>query len=303
MLSIDFRMPPAVRYPETVADVNFGIRYLKANAERFSTRPDLVGGLGTSSGGHLLLLNVLRPRDARYAVLPLPVDTGASLAFAVACWPVADPLARYRAVRERGNQRLVDAHHQFWPSEEAMAEGNPQRILERGEPVETPPALIMQGTADDNLTPDMARNFTAAYTRAGGSIAFHEFPGQGHAFIARDPAAPDAQRALGLITDFIHHQAGRGTPAATTKILQAQQRAPAARGFRRACRLAPGRQSPSSAPRERCFSCGRPGQLPRRADRWGARLLSAGCSSCRGLAASRWARVWALSLKAQSIKK
>jgi acetyl esterase/lipase len=53
VLSIDFRMPPAVRYPETVADVNFGIRFLKANAERFSTRTDLVGGLGTSSGGHL----------------------------------------------------------------------------------------------------------------------------------------------------------------------------------------------------------------------------------------------------------
>ena len=56
MLSIDFRMPPAVRYPETVADVNFGIRFLKANAERFATRAELVGGLGTSSGGHLLLL-------------------------------------------------------------------------------------------------------------------------------------------------------------------------------------------------------------------------------------------------------
>ena len=49
VLSIDFRMPPAARYPETVADVNYGIRYLKANAERFSTRADMVGGLGTSS--------------------------------------------------------------------------------------------------------------------------------------------------------------------------------------------------------------------------------------------------------------
>ncbi len=66
MLSIDFRIPPVARYPETVADVNFGIRYLKANAERFATRADLVGGLGTSSGGHLLLLNVLRPQDPLY---------------------------------------------------------------------------------------------------------------------------------------------------------------------------------------------------------------------------------------------
>ena len=205
VLSIDFRMPPAARYPETVADVNFGIRFLKANAERFATRAELVGGLGTSSGGHLLLLNVLRPRDPRYVSHALPGTMDASLAYAVACWPVADPLARYHAVRQRGNDRLAEAHHQFWPSEEAMAEGNPQLILERGEPVETPPALIMQGTADDNLTPEMAANFAAAYTRAGGSIAFYKFEGQPHAFIPRDPAAPDAVRALGLITDFIHH--------------------------------------------------------------------------------------------------
>ncbi|MGC2203495.1 MAG: alpha/beta hydrolase [Stellaceae bacterium] len=204
VVSIDFRMPPAARYPATVADVNYGIRFLKANAERFATRPELVGGLGTSSGGHLLLLNALLPRDPRYASAQLP-GTDASLAFAIACWPVADPLARYRAVQERGNDRLVEAHHQFWPSEEAMAEGSPQLILERSEPVEKPPALIMQGTADDNLTSDMASNFAAAYTRAGGSITFHEFPGQPHAFIPRDPASPDAQRALGLITDFIYH--------------------------------------------------------------------------------------------------
>jgi acetyl esterase len=205
VLSIDFRMPPAVRYPDTVADVNFGIRYLKANAEKFATRASLVGGLGTSSGGHLLLLSALRPRDPRYATHPLP-GADASLAFAVACWPVADPLARYRAVGQRGNDRLVEAHRQFWPSEDAMAEGNPQLILERGEPVDTPPALIMQGTADDNLTPEMASNFAAAYRKAGGSISFHKFEGQPHAFVARDPAAPDALRALGLIADFIHRQ-------------------------------------------------------------------------------------------------
>jgi len=205
VLSIDFRMPPAARYPDTVADVNFGIRFLKANAERFATRQELVGGLGTSSGGHLLLLNALRPRDARYAAAPLP-GSEARLAFALACWPVADPLARYRAVIERGNDRLVEAHHQFWPSEEAMSEGSPQLILERGEAVDKPPALIMQGTADDNLTPDMAADFAAAYAKAGGSIAFHRFDGQPHAFIPRDPASPDARRALELITDFIHHQ-------------------------------------------------------------------------------------------------
>jgi hypothetical protein len=98
---------------------------------------------------------------------------------------VADRLARCRAARERGNTRLAEAHDQFWPSEAMMADGNPQLILERGEPVEKPPALIMQATNDDNLTADMARDFAAAYTKAGGKITFHEFEGVPHAVIAR----------------------------------------------------------------------------------------------------------------------
>ena len=89
-----------------------------------------------------------------------------------------------------------------------MPDGPPPSPTPNAPPVEKPPALIMQGTADDNLTPDMAASFAAAYTKAGGSIEFHSFPDQPHAFIARDPAAPDAVRALSLIADFIHHQVG-----------------------------------------------------------------------------------------------
>src|ERR1700738_526256 len=50
VLSIDFRMPPAARYPDTVADVNFGIRFLKANAERLPPAPARVGGGGGGAG-------------------------------------------------------------------------------------------------------------------------------------------------------------------------------------------------------------------------------------------------------------
>src|SRR5262245_12818044 len=60
VLSLDFRMPPEAPYPTAVADVNLGIRWLKAHATEFGSTPERVGGLGTSSGGHLLLLNVLR---------------------------------------------------------------------------------------------------------------------------------------------------------------------------------------------------------------------------------------------------
>jgi acetyl esterase len=91
ILSIDFRMPPGTRYPETVADVNHGIRFLKTNAARFATRPELVGGIGTSSGGHLLLLNVLRPRDRRYAALPPAPMPDSPSPSSAGRWPIPSP--------------------------------------------------------------------------------------------------------------------------------------------------------------------------------------------------------------------
>ncbi len=205
VLSIDFRMPPVAMYPVASQDVNLGIRWLKANATAFGSRPDLVGGLGTSSGGHLLLLSALRPRDPRYTALPLAgSNVDASLAFAIACWPVADPLKRYRTMQASGNARLVAAHDAFWPSVEAMTDANPTLILQRGEPVAKPPMLVIQGTDDNNLTPDMAGTFATAYAAAGGKISFESFPNQPHAFIPNAPAAPDSQRALTLIKGFIH---------------------------------------------------------------------------------------------------
>ena len=205
VLSIDFRMPPIATFPVASQDVNFGIRFLKAHATAYGSRPDLVGGLGTSSGGHLLLLSALRPKDARYTVLPLlSSDADASLTFAIACWPVADPLKRYRTMQANGNERLVAAHDAFWPSAEDMTDANPTLILQRGEAVAKPPMLIIQGTSDNNLTPDMAGGFATAYASAGGKVTYESFPGQPHAFIPGNPTSPEAVHALGLIKGFIH---------------------------------------------------------------------------------------------------
>lgn len=43
VFSLDFRIPPEKGYPDTVADINFGIRWFKAHAADFSTRAELVG--------------------------------------------------------------------------------------------------------------------------------------------------------------------------------------------------------------------------------------------------------------------
>jgi acetyl esterase/lipase len=212
VLAIDFRMPPRHLYPESIADIHYATRWLKAHAQEFASRRELVAGLGTSSGAHQLLLSALRPQDARYAALPL-VEAPAEdsrLPYIVLCWPIADPLARYRMVKEKGNTRLIEAHDAYWRSEAEMEEGNPQLILDRGEAATPlPPAILLQGTADDNVTPDMADRFTAAYRAKGGKIDLHKFAGQPHTFIMRDPLSEASRQATEFVRDFVLAQVRR----------------------------------------------------------------------------------------------
>jgi acetyl esterase/lipase len=208
VLALDFRLAPAVPYPGSVADINLGIRWLKANVARWGGNAALVGGLGTSSGGHQLLLNVLRPRDLKYTVHSLTggEDIDASIAYLVICWPISDPVARYRMAKETGNDRLVSNHHAFFGTEQVMAEASPQRIVEAGVSLKLPPALLIQGTNDANVTPDMADRFAAAYAKAGGQIMLRKFEGQPHTFIPQNPTSAASVEALQLITEFIGRQ-------------------------------------------------------------------------------------------------
>ena len=208
VLALEFRLAPAAPYPAGIADVNLGIRWLKTNIARLGGDAAKVGGLGTSSGGHQLLLNVLRPHDPRYTALKLPNadDVDAGLAYVVVCWPISDPVARYRMAKETGNERLVKNHHAFFGDETVMAEANPQAILENGVAIKLPPALLFQGTADANVTPDMADKFAAAYAKAGGNITLRKFEGEPHTFVSQNPTSPASIEALRLITDFIAGQ-------------------------------------------------------------------------------------------------
>ena len=75
--------------------------------------------------------------------------------------------------------------------------------------MQLPPALLLQGTNDDNLPADSADRFAAAYTKRGGVIPVEKFPGQPHTFVSRDPTSEASRKALALIVDFVKRQTGR----------------------------------------------------------------------------------------------
>src|SRR5258707_15406540 len=109
VVAIDFRQSPQYRYPDSVADVNFALRWLRAHASKFNASPQVVGAFGSSSGGHLVLLNSLRPSDPRYTALPLSggAPQSARPDYIILVYPISDPLARRAYAQEVGNNAPV----------------------------------------------------------------------------------------------------------------------------------------------------------------------------------------------------
>jgi acetyl esterase len=81
-------------------------------------------------------------------------------------------------------------------------------ILDRGERVELPPALVIQGTGDVILPTDMADNFAAAYRKAGGAVDLRKFDGQPHTFITKEPSAAASIAAIEVIKAFVRDHTG-----------------------------------------------------------------------------------------------
>jgi len=206
--AVEFRQPPEAGYPASICDINLAVRWLKAHAAECNGKTT-VGAFGNSSGGHQVVLNALRPRHASYTTLPLPnhPEVDASLAYVIAGWPVIDPLYRFHFAKEFNREEHIKAHIDYWRTEEAMAEGSPQTIIEHDEPVDLPPILMLLKANDRNHPLEMQERFIASYRKRGGAIEVHTFDGLPEHRMVPSPAQPETMRAMETITAFIRRQA------------------------------------------------------------------------------------------------
>jgi len=213
VLSIEFRNAPEAPYPASLQDINYGIRWLKAHAREFGSSAERVGLYGTSSGGHQVLLTALRPDDPRYAALPLAEAPrmDARVAFVVSGWGVLYPLERYKLAKAQGLASIVKNHDTFFGGEKTQIEATPALIIERGEKVTLPPAMVFQGTADEWTTVELAERFAADYRKAGGTIDLQLLPGERHTFVNEHPFAPNSVKAVEAVKAFIKKYAAAAT--------------------------------------------------------------------------------------------
>jgi len=212
VVALDFRQG-ADRFPASIRDVLNGVRFVRSHAAELDAAPGSIGLVGGSSGGHLCLLAALCPEEPEFQEDAAGAQGDASVDYALALWPIADPLARYRYLEPLlagfapsphdpwfDPARLRAAHEAHFADEATMLRASIPRILRAGELQRLPPIWIAHPEHDRNVTLAMTEELVAAYRAAGGRVLLEVFPDVGHAF-ANFPG-PAADRCIARMAAF-----------------------------------------------------------------------------------------------------
>jgi acetyl esterase/lipase len=206
--AIDMTLAAESPYPASVQDAHYAVRWLKWQAANFNGNPATLGMIGSSTGGHIAELVMMRPRDARYGAISLPQapSLDASVLWVAARSPISDPWARYQQAQKMKRENLIKASHAWFVPWETIHEANPQEMLERKEALTLRPMLIMQGELDDNVLPAVQEKFAATYRAAGGDCRYELFAKCEHEWTGRP--GPMTDRAHEMVRQFIARSLG-----------------------------------------------------------------------------------------------
>jgi acetyl esterase/lipase len=208
VVAIDQTRAGEAPYPADVQDANYAIRWLKWKAPSWNGDASRLGVFGSSSGGHVAELLGMRPHDPRYNAIPLPEapDLDATVAFVATRSPVSNTSARYDNAAAHDREGMMQNNKNYFVPWESIHEANPQEILERHEDVSLAPLLIMQGALDDNVLPEVQKQFCDTYNAAGGDCEYALFEGSEHRWTAEE--SPQTDRARETVKQFIARQLG-----------------------------------------------------------------------------------------------
>jgi acetyl esterase/lipase len=213
VFALDFRQGPEHKFPTATRDITAGIRFVRANAARFGLDADRIGIVGSSSGGQSVLLTTLTCGAAMHEGTAIadadaqPMDAAgisARVAYALALWPVSDPLYRYQYAQEVGRDDLLAGHHAYFDSEEQMAQASIQRLLDDGEASVEAPVWIVQPGGDTNVPQPMTFDLLRALQDKGANLEYTFYPNEPHALTRED--TPAAARCIADAGAFIQRQ-------------------------------------------------------------------------------------------------
>jgi acetyl esterase/lipase len=176
---------PKFTIPELMADVHRAVRFVRANASTYGVRPDRIGVLGSSSGGHLTLSIATQGHSGRPDSTD-PVERESSAVQAAACFFPPTDFLNYGGpgICGVGAGPLAPLLAAFGPR--AL---DPKERLILGREISPiysvtarlPPTLIIHGDADTVVPLQQSESFVQRAKAAGATaIQLLLRPGKGH---------------------------------------------------------------------------------------------------------------------------
>lgn len=147
------------------------VRWVRAHAEELGVDPDRIAAMGESAGGHLAAMLGTDPDPSGSARIQAVVDFYGPTDL---------------AALDRSSMKASPAIRQFLggpPSSlpENYADASPAAHVS----ADDPPFLIVQGSADDVVTPNQSTSFARRLSEAGVPNRLIVVPGAGHGFPLR----------------------------------------------------------------------------------------------------------------------
>jgi acetyl esterase/lipase len=182
--SINYRLSQEAIFPAQIEDCKAAIRFLRANAAKYSIDADHIGVAGDSAGGHLVAL-----LGTSNGVKDVEGKVGNHLAVSSAVQCVVDFYGPTDMMKFKGQPVWPKTDDPKSPlcqlvggplaeKQELVAKANPITYVSKS----APPFLIIHGNADNTVPFNQSELLVAALKQAGADVAFEVVQGGGHGF-------------------------------------------------------------------------------------------------------------------------
>src|SRR5262249_51009172 len=160
-----YRVGPRYHHPIEMHDAQRAIRFVRAQAQELGVRPDRIGFMGFSAGGHLAS-TVATHFDAGNPSASDPIDrVGSRPDFAILAYPVISTTADYAHKLSATNLLGENPDPGL-----AMELSNEFHVT-----AETPPTFLFTTSTDTTVPPENSVAFYLALRKAGVPAELHVF--------------------------------------------------------------------------------------------------------------------------------
>jgi acetyl esterase/lipase len=209
VFAINHRAAPRFRYPAAVEDAQRAVRFVRHHAKAYGVHPERIGGMGGSSGGHLVsMLATLDgtgdPGD------PDPVNRHSSKLQCAVTAAAPSDLSRIKT--EAGLSAVIS--FLGMPLREANSAAEEHKRYTEASPVThvsagDAPFLLLHGDADRTVPFEQSELMEAALRKAGVDIKLIRIAGGGHG--ANFEGAPNPPDFLGEMVRWMDRHLGVST--------------------------------------------------------------------------------------------